>query len=76
MVFVTVFEEQTQQVGDVVVNSYYLDGDEEGAKSALAAAARSIEVFGSAFGAYPYRELNVAEVKLSGGAAGMELGPG
>ncbi len=66
------FKEQTQQVGDVTVNSYYLDGDEAGAKAALAAAARSIEVFGLAFGAYPYPELDVAEVKLSGGAAGME----
>ena len=65
--------EHTEQVGDVMVYSDYLDGDEAGAKAALAAAARSIEVFGLAFGAYPYPELDVAQVKLSGGAAGMEL---
>jgi hypothetical protein len=66
------FVEASQTVGDVVVNSYYFEDDEKGGKEALASAARSVEIFNKAFGAYPYPELDVAEVKLGGGAAGME----
>jgi hypothetical protein len=66
------FAHATQQAGAVSVNSYYLPGDEWGGKAALAAAARSIELFSQRFGPYPYPELDVAEVALGGGAAGME----
>jgi hypothetical protein len=66
------FAHATQQAGGVSVNSYYLPGDEWGGKAALAAAVRSIELFSQRFGPYPYPELDVAEVALGGGAAGME----
>jgi hypothetical protein len=66
------FAHATQQAGAVSVNSYYLPGDEWGGKAVLATAARAIELFSQRFGPYPYPELDVAEVALGGGAAGME----
>jgi hypothetical protein len=66
------FEQVSQQVGNVEVVSHYLSGNEQGAQSALDTAAGSIEVFSKQFGPYPYAELDIAEVKLGGGAAGME----
>jgi len=62
----------TRDVGDVRVSSYHFPEDAAGGAAALDAAVRSIEVFNERFGAYPYTELDVAEVTLGGGAAGME----
>lgn len=66
------FERVSQKVGEVNVNSYYLPSSAEGGQAALDTAAKSIEVFSREFGAYPYTELDVAQVELGGGAAGME----
>lgn len=66
------FQSVSQKVGEVTVNSYYLPGSGEGGQAALDTAAKSIEVFSREFGAYPYKELDVAQVELGGGAAGME----
>ena len=65
------FEVATKPGGDATVSSYYLPGAESAGKSALDTAARAIEIFGARFGAYPYPELDVVEVRL-GGVAGME----
>ncbi len=66
------FTRTTQDVGDVRVSSYHFPEDAAGGDAALDAAVRSIQVFNERFGAYPYTELDVAEVTLGGGAAGME----
>ncbi len=67
------FQQVSQQVGPVVVNSYYLAGSEDGGKTTLATAARAVELFSRQFGPYAYPELDVTQVQLGGGAAGMEL---
>lgn len=66
------FESVSQQVGEVLVNSYYLPDSDVGGQAALDTTAKSIEIFSQQFGAYPYKELDVAQVELGGGAAGME----
>ncbi len=66
------FESATREVGDVNVTSYYLPESVEGGKAVLETAVKSIEVFSKEFGPYPYTELDVAQVELGGGAAGME----
>lgn len=66
------FQSASQQVGNVTVNSYYLPKDEQGGKAALQTAAASLDLFSKQFGAYIYPEMDVTEVQLGGGAAGME----
>jgi hypothetical protein len=66
------FERAEQQVGETMVRSYYRAEDEAGGKTALETAARALELFGQQFGPYPFTELDVVEVELGGGAAGME----
>lgn len=74
--FVVVASDQlevvSQKVGEVNVNSYYLPNSDVGGQAALDTAVKSIEIFSREFGAYPYTELDVAQVELGGGAAGME----
>ncbi len=55
----------------VTINSYYIDGDEEGAKVVLQAVADSIDVYNKTIGQYPYDSLDALEVLLTG-AGGME----
>lgn len=62
----------TQRSGDVTVNSYYQPGHTAGGQAALDAAVQSLQLFSQRFGPYPYNELDVVEVDLGGGAAGME----
>lgn len=59
-------------IQDIRINSYYLPGDEDGARSALETAEASLEIFNQAFGQYPYGELDVVEVPLRY-AAGIEF---
>ncbi len=66
------FKVASQKAGAAMVNAYYLPGDEQGGRATLATAARALDIFGRQFSPYPYAELDVAEVKLGGGAAGME----
>ena len=58
------------QVGDVIVNSYFLPDDEAGGKQALDWAAEALVIYQKEFGAYPYRELDVAATATS--ALGIE----
>jgi hypothetical protein len=66
------YKEVTGTVGEVGVSSYFVEGSEEGGRDTLDVAGRSLELFGREFGPYPYPELDVVQVALSGGAAGME----
>jgi len=66
------FERVTQQVGETTVASYYLPGDQQGGRAVLETASESLKLFSQQFGAYPFTELDVVEVQLGGGAAGME----
>ena len=66
------FQSASQQVGNVTVNSYYLPKDEQGGKAALQTAAASLDLFSRQFGPYTYPEMDMLEVQLGGGAAGME----
>ncbi len=66
------FERATRQAGDTLVSSYYLPNSEAGGQKVLDTTVRSLEIFGQAFGPYPYAEMDVAQVNLGGGAAGME----
>ncbi|GBD08938.1 Aminopeptidase N [Candidatus Thermoflexus japonica] len=56
------------------VNGFYRNAPAEAARQALEAAADALERFGKAFGEYPFPELDVVEVPLQGGAAGVEAG--
>lgn len=66
------FESEQQQSGDTLVTSYYLPGSEQGGQAVLETAVKSLELFGTEFGPYPYTELDVVQVELGSGAAGME----
>jgi hypothetical protein len=66
------FAWESRQVGDTTVRSYYRPGSAAGGRAALEAAAASLELFNERFGLYPFADLDVVEVALGGGAAGME----
>jgi hypothetical protein len=66
------FERVTEDVNGIAVSSYYLPGSAEGGRAALDTTVRSLQLFSDRFGPYPYTEMDVAQVELGGGAAGME----
>jgi tartrate-resistant acid phosphatase type 5 len=55
----------SRQVGRTTVNSYYLPKDAAGGEQALETAARSLEIFNSQFGPYPYKEYDIVEAPLN-----------
>ncbi|MCA9666295.1 MAG: hypothetical protein KC503_11930, partial [Myxococcales bacterium] len=57
----------------VTVRSIYKRGDAAAGRRALQTAVTSLELFQRRFGPYPYRELDVAEATLVGGAGGVEF---
>ncbi|MGC8780634.1 MAG: M1 family metallopeptidase, partial [Anaerolineae bacterium] len=57
----------SRQVGDIVVNSYYLPEDADGGQKALNWAALALETYQQQFGPYPYRELDVAATLTTAG---------
>jgi hypothetical protein len=61
------------EVDDTRVTSVYRTRDAQAGKRALAMAAASLRSFEKRFGPYPYRELDVAEASLVGGAGGVEF---
>ncbi len=67
------WEQRTQQLGDVALRSWYLPQDALAGEEALAAAAASLELYQDLLGDYPYRELDVVEASLVGGAGGVEF---
>lgn len=66
------FAALTQRFGDTTVNSYYLPGHQNAAQQVLTMTGKALDLFSQRFGPYMYPELDVAEVSLGGGAAGME----
>lgn len=63
----------TCSAGDVVVRSHYLAGDAEAGMRVRDVACAAMEVFERRFGPYPYRELDLVEAALLGGAGGVEF---
>lgn len=60
-------------VDDIVVRSHYLPAHERAGLRVLRAAHRSLTLFQKQFGRYPYRDLDVVEAPLIGGAGGVEF---
>lgn len=62
-----------KRVGEVQVRSYFLRKEREAGLAALDAAAHALKLFQSRFGLYPYRDFDVVEAPLVGGAGGVEF---
>ncbi len=62
-----------QRVGDTRLVSHYREKDERLGKRALEFAARAVEIYNRAFGAYPYPQLQVIELPLPAGFSSVEL---
>jgi aminopeptidase N len=60
----------SEQVGEVMINSYALPSDKDGANIALDAAVHALNSFSSRFGDYPYKELDVISSPMQ--AMGIE----
>ena len=60
-------------VGDVRVNSWFLREYRDVGHRVLKQAVDALRTFEADFGAYPYRELDVAQSPLTGGAGGVEF---
>jgi len=60
----------SEQVGEVLVNSYAPPANEDGANIALDAAVHALNIFSSYFGNYPYTELDVISSPMQ--AMGIE----
>jgi aminopeptidase N len=61
------YQSASKQVGDVTINSYFLAEDAAGGRQALDWAATALQIFEKEFGAYPYRELDIASTSTSAG---------
>jgi aminopeptidase N len=61
------YQSASKQVGDVTVNSYFLPEDAASGNQALEWASSALQTFEQEFGAYPYRELDVAATSTSAG---------
>jgi hypothetical protein len=59
------YQVTSRQVGGTTVNSYYLPKDAAGGAQALETAARSLEIFNTQFGPYPYREYDIVDAPLN-----------
>lgn len=61
------YQTASRQVGDIAVNSYFLPEDAAGGQQALDWAALSLQAYQAQFGAYPYRELDLAATETTAG---------
>ena len=66
------FQVTSQSVGETAINSYYLEGDEQGGRKALSVASDSLKVYNEKFGPYPFTELDVVEAPMRN-ALGVEF---
>ena len=66
-----VFEERA--VGDVTVRSWFLQADRSEGMRVLDIAAEALGIYERRFGRYPYRDLDLVEAPLVGGAGGVEF---
>lgn len=64
---------ESVEVGGTRVTCVFRARDREGGLLALDAAAAALASFERRFGEYPYRELDVVEASLTGGAGGVEF---
>jgi hypothetical protein len=67
------WEFHARQVGDVQLRSWHLSQDREAGVEVLDAAEASLRFYEGVLGPYPYRELDVVEATLVGGAGGVEF---
>ncbi|HVW29668.1 MAG TPA: M1 family aminopeptidase [Polyangiaceae bacterium] len=67
------FTSAAANVGDVVVRSHFLERDRGSGERVLDFAARALAVFENRFGPYPYKNLDVVEAPVIGGAGGVEF---
>lgn len=61
------FQVAEVKAGDTVVKSYYYKGHEKKGKEALEYGKRSIEIFNSSYGKYPYPTYSVVETEFPSG---------
>ena len=60
-------------IGKTQLETYYLPGDEKIAARMSELAGQSLRAYNSAFGEYPYPQLNVVELPLPAGYGGIEF---
>jgi hypothetical protein len=65
------FQKAEQTVDGTTVNSYYTSSHQDGGIAALRVAAASLKIYNQYFGAYPFREFDIAEAPMRY-AAGVE----
>ena len=63
----------SEEVDGTTVNSWYNPGQEDGAELVLDYGAESLRLFNDLFGAYPYQEMDLVDIAVGGGAAGIEF---
>jgi hypothetical protein len=63
----TAYQGVSEQVGDVTVNSYFLPQDTAAGRDVLTWAANALRTYETAFGAYPYQELDVVATATTAG---------
>ncbi|MFQ5794844.1 MAG: M1 family metallopeptidase [Candidatus Bipolaricaulia bacterium] len=54
----------SEQVGDTVVNAYFLPEDASGGSRVLEIGVAALELFNRRFGLYPYKELDIVELPV------------
>lgn len=67
------FEAVEQRAGNVTVRSWYLPEDRADAERVLVDAVAALGIYERRFGRYPYRDLDLVEAPLVGGAGGVEF---
>ncbi len=63
----------SRRVGETEVVSWYNPGDESGAGAVLAAGVATVDEYEPLLGDYPYAQLDLVEVSVGNGAAGIEF---
>jgi hypothetical protein len=63
----------TGQAGDTTVNSYYFKGHEERGEATVTWTVDAINLYNELLGIYPYKQFDVVEAVIGGGAAGIEF---
>jgi len=67
------FQTVTQRAGETNVTSYFLPGGAQAGANALNFGARALKLYSERFGTYPYRQMDLVEMPLGGGAGGVEF---
>ncbi len=67
------FDRISQQVGEIEVVSWFNPGDEVGAAAVLAAGVATLGQYQPLLGAYPFAQMDLVEVSVGNGAAGIEF---